>query len=376
MRGGWHGWHWWRWCIWLLGLCWLALAQAAPAVAQEADDPATLQVFVRQGCPHCAAAKAYLDTGALGGQVPVVLRWVDEDPAARDDLLRISQAAGVWPPGVPTFVYQHRVMVGFADAATSGPALAQLVAGVPQPIDDRSLPVSLDTLGLPLFTLAMGLIDGFNPCAMWVLLFLLSLLVHLRDRWRMALVAGTFVAVSGAVYYAFMAAWLNVFLAVGLSSSVRVGLALLALVFAAIHIKDYWVGRQGVTLSIPDRAKPGLYASMRAVVQAPSVPLALLGVATLAVAVNFIELLCTAGLPALYTAVLTQQSLPPAAHYAYLGLYILGYVADDSLMVGMAVYALGHHKLSDTAGRRLKLLSGVVMAALGLVMLLRPQWLS
>lgn len=374
-RAGWSGF--WRCCGALLGLLWLAMAwaQAAPAADEGHAGVAVLEVYVRQGCPHCAAAKDYLASGALGMDVPVVLRWVDEDPAARDELLRISQAAGVWPPGVPTFVYQNQVMVGFADAAASGPHLARLV-GVQPSTAHTALPVSLETLGLPLFTLAMGLIDGFNPCAMWVLLFLLSLLVHLRDRRRMALIAGSFVAVSGAVYYAFMAAWLNVFLAVGLSTAVRVGLALVALVFSAIHLKDYWLGRQGPSLSIPEAAKSGLYARMRSVVQAPSVPLALLAVATLAVAVNFIELLCTAGLPALYTAVLAQQALDPLAHYAYLGLYILGYVADDSLMVGTAVYALGHHKLSETAGRRLKLISGLVMAALGLVMLLRPQWLG
>jgi threonine/homoserine/homoserine lactone efflux protein len=93
------------------------------------------------------------------------------------------------------------------------------------------------------------------------------------------------------------------------------------------------------------------------------------------VVVNFVELLCTAGFPALYTAILTQQGLNPAAHYGYLGLYILGYMADDSLMVGMAVLALSSRKLAEDAGRWLKLLSGVAMLALGAIMMLRPEWL-
>ena len=95
----------------------------------------------------------------------------------------------------------------------------------------------------------------------------------------------------------------------------------------------------------------------------------------MAVVVNFIELLCTAGLPAMYTAILTQQGLSPTAHYAYLALYILGYIADDSLMVALAVIALSQRKLDEGAGRWLKGVSGVVMLLLGLVMLLRPQWL-
>jgi hypothetical protein len=111
---------------------------------------------------------------------------------------------------------------------------------------------------LPLFTLALGLLDGFNPCAMWVLLFLLSLLVRLRDRKRMALIAGTFVLVSGAVYYAFMAAWLNVFLAVGLSKVVRVLLGTTAVLIGLINVKDFVAWGRGPSLSIPDAAKPGL----------------------------------------------------------------------------------------------------------------------
>ena len=191
----------------------------------------------------------------------------------------------------------------------------------------------------------------------------------------MAMVAGTFVLASGAVYYAFMAAWLNVFLFVGMSEALRIGLAVLAMLIGFINVKDFFAFRRGVSLSIPESAKPGLYARARSILKAESLPASLAAVAVLAVVVNFVELLCTAGLPAIYTAVLTQHALSPLAHYGYLGLYILAYIADDALMVGTAVLALGSGKLDERSGRRLKLLSGAVMLVLGLVMLLRPQWL-
>ena len=352
---------------------------AAPAPAGAPGTP-VLEVFVRADCPHCADAKVFL--AQLARDRPglrIVLRPVDEDPQARDELIARSREAGVWPPGVPTFVFGQQVLVGFDDAGYAGRDLVGLIdRGSPPKGEVRSaLFGSLDAqrLGLPLFTLAIGLLDGFNPCAMWVLLFLLSLLVRLRDRRRMALVAGTFVLVSGAVYYAFMAAWLNVFLAVGLSDAVRWALGLVALAIGAVNVKDFLAWGHGPSLSIPASAKPGLYARMRRVVQAPGLASSLFAVAALAVVVNFVELLCTAGLPAIYTAVLTQQQLSGAAHHAYLGLYILGYIADDALMVFMAVMALGSGKLSERAGRRLKLVSGVVMLLLGAILLLRPDWL-
>ncbi len=231
-------------------------------------------------------------------------------------------------------------------------------------------------LSLPLLTIAMGAVDGFNPCAMWVLLFLLSMLVHLQDRRRMALIAGTFVLVSGAVYYAFMAAWLNFFLLVGFTTAVRWILGLLALVIGAMNIKDFVAFGRGITLSIPESAKPGLYARMRGVINAETLLPALATVTVLAVLVNFIEALCTAGLPAIYTAVLTQQELGTLAYHGYLGLYIIGYIADDTLMVTAAVIALSSRKLSEGAGRWLKFVSGAVMLGLGVVLLTRPEWLA
>jgi len=343
--------------------------------------PGELQVFVRDGCPHCADAKTYLDElQRIRPDLRIVLRQVDRDPAARDVLVAISQAVGAWPPGVPTFVYGTQVLVGFDDAAHTGSELERLIEALPPPPRDRVESALFGTLnvselGLPLFTLALGLLDGFNPCAMWVLLFLLSLLVRLKDRRRMAMVAGTFVLASGAVYYAFMAAWLNVFLFVGMTDALRIGLAALAMLIGLVNVKDFFAFRRGVSLSIPESAKPGIYARARAILKARSLSASLVAVAVLAVGVNFVELLCTAGLPAIYTAVLTQHALSPQAHYGYLALYILAYIADDALTVGTAVLALGSGKLTERGGRVLKLLSGAVMLALGTVMLLRPAWL-
>jgi cytochrome c biogenesis protein CcdA len=147
-------------------------------------------------------------------------------------------------------------------------------------------------------------------------------------------------------------------------------------VIGALNVKDFITLGAGPSLSIPASARPGLVARMHRIRTAPALPAMLLGVAALAVVVNFVELLCTAGLPAIYTAVLAQQDLSPAAHHAYLALYIAGYVADDALMVTVAVAALGGRKLTERTGRALKLASGIVMLALGLVLLLQPHWLS
>ena len=358
-----------------------AAAAQAPAPRDDAGGEA-LVVFVRDGCPYCAEAKLFLDDVARQRpSLRIVYRQVDRDPAAAEELARIFRDANMWPPGVPTFVAGGRAIVGFESAEQTGPEVLALVGGaIPAPRTDVETELfgtlSASRLGLPLFTIALGLLDGFNPCAMWVLLFLLSLLVRLQDRKRMAIIAGTFVLVSGLVYYAFMAAWLNVFLAVGLTATVRWVLGGAALVIGAFNVKDFFAFGRGPSFSIPSSAKPGLYARARAVLDADMLAASLMAVAALAVVVNLIELLCTAGLPAIYTAVLTQHALEPAAYYAYLGLYIVGYIFDDSVMVATAVFALNRRKLTERAGRWLKLLSGAVMLLLGIVLIARPEWLQ
>ncbi|QPK61760.1 NrdH-redoxin [Methylomonas sp. LL1] len=366
---------------WILGcLCLICLLLPFGASAANPVDIGVLQVYVRDGCPHCAEAKKYLPRIAQQRpQLKIVYRSLDQEPDARIELINLSRQAGIWPPGVPTFVMHGKVFVGFDSAENSGPPLLAFIdnaATMGQQVDGGWFgTISVERLGLPLFTLALGLLDGFNPCAMWVLLFLLSLLIRMQNRQRMALVAGTFVLISGAVYFAFMAAWLNVFLIMGMSNPVRWALACMALLIGLVNVKDYFAFKQGFSFSIPEAAKPGLYARMRQLLQTEALAASLLSVAILAVLVNFIELLCTAGLPAIYTAVLSQQGFSMIQYYAYLLLYIVAYIADDSLMVAIAVITLGSHKLTEQSGRWLKLISGCVMVALALAMLLRPDWL-
>ena len=275
------------------------------------------------------------------------------------------------------------LVVGFDDARTTGALLRELVrdgpGGSPAPADDLELAlfgtVSVRELGLPVFTVAVGLVDGFNPCAMWMLLFLLSILVNLRRRARILAVAGTFVLVSGLVYFAFMAAWLELFLVIGFSRALQIALGAMALLVAGINLKDFAASGAGMTLAIPARAKPGIYARVRAVVQAENLAGAIAAVAVLALLVNMLELLCTAGLPALYTQVLSRQGLDAGGYYGYLALYNVAYVFDDAVMVTVVTWTLRRTRLAEGAGRWLKLVSAVAVGVLGLLLLLRPGWL-
>lgn len=362
-------------------------ARPSPTEASPHRSRVTLEFFWGVGCPHCEQARFFLEE--LRRERPgltVEAVEVRNDPIGRQRFIDTLRRLGTRPSGVPTFVVGDRYLVGF----TRGVSEPQLTELVDHAIERPSVPgepgkdevqtrwlgrLSASKLGLPLFTLALGLLDGFNPCAMWVLVFLLAMLAGQRDRRRMALSGATFVVVSGVVYFCFMAAWLSVFLVVGMSRALQLALGGIALGIGALNLKDFFAFRRGPSLSIPDAAKPGIYARVRRVLQEHRLAASLVGVAAIAVLVNFVELLCTAGLPAIYTSVLARQQLSSWGRLGYLGLYNLAYVADDAAMVTIGVVTLSRRRLAETTGRWLKLVSGAVMFGLGLLLLLRPEWL-
>jgi glutaredoxin len=377
----------------------LYAGQSIAVVAANSVPPLEIEVFVREGCAHCDAAKSFFDE--LARERPglrVAFVDVRRDPDALARLIEIARRAGIAQPGVPTIRIGDELIVGFDTPATTGAQVRAMldygqpsanmggaaVCGLADEIackapreDSIEIPfigskISVQEVGLPLFTIVIGLLDGFNPCSMWVLILMISMLVTLGDRLKMLAIAGTFVAIQGIAYFAFMAAWLNLFLLVGLSRASEIAIALLAIVAGAINLKDFFAWGRGVTLSIPASAKPDIYARLRAVLHAERLGPAVAGAALLAVLVQIVELLCTSGFPALYTRILTLRQLDTAAYYSYLLLYNLMYMLDDIVILAIGIATLSQRRLQEKEGRVLKLVAGLVMLALG-VYLLAPR---
>lgn len=371
-------------------------AQSIPAAAADAVPPPEIEVFVREGCAHCDAAKRFLDE-LVRERRDLRVAFVDvrRDPDALERLIDIARRAGVAQPGVPTIRIGDEFIVGFDTPATTGAqiraALDHGKASVPiggAPVcgladeivckapreDSIEIPfigrqISVQDAGLPLFTIAIGLLDGFNPCSMWVLILMISMLATLKDRLKMLAIAGTFIVIEGIAYFAFMAAWLNLFLLVGLSRASEIAIAVLAIVAGAINLKDFFAWGRGITLSIPASAKPGIYARLRAVLHAERLGPAVVGAALLAGLVQIVELLCTSGFPALYTRILTLRQLDAAAYYGYLLLYNLMYMLDDVVILAIGIVTLSQRRLQEKEGRLLKLAAGLAMLGLGIYLL-------
>lgn len=364
---------------------------AGKAVTQPAD----IEVFVQEGCPHCADALTFLQV--LKREQPtlgIIIHDVIHEPAALEQLRFIAKNQGINAVRVPAFQVSGQLISGYSKEAGTDQLLRSLLAKVQTPktqddsgsctieaplsceaaqdIDFFGRRLSPDKLGLPLFTLAIGLLDGFNPCSMWVLLLMISLLASMKDRIRMFMIAGTFVAVEGLVYFIFMAAWLNLFLLIGLSRASEIAIAAIALLAGMINLKDFRFYRRGVSLTIPDAAKPDIYARMRKILQAQNLTGALVGAVVLAILVQIVEFMCTSGFPALYTRILTLKQPDSLGYYGYLLLYNLAYMFDDVIVLAIGIITLSQRRLQEREGRLLKLISGLAMIGIGVYLLLKP----
>jgi glutaredoxin len=368
-----------------------------------------LEVFTREGCPHCEEAKRFLtDLRREHPDLQIVEYDIWQDSVALQRLRTLAEQRGIGTPGVPAFYLKGELLIGYAGPESTGERIKALVAQVRLSRGEQSIPaatcltgegdpctreapgtvaeteaveipvvgwrVTVGHLGLPLFTFILGLLDGFNPCSMWVLILMLSMLASLKDRLKMLLIAGAFVAVEGLAYFAFMAAWLNLFLFVGLSRVSEVLIGGIACIAGMINLKDFWAFGWGISLSIPKSAKPGLYAQLRRILQAENLTAAVIGAVMLAILVQFVELLCTSGFPALYTRILTNRHFDRWTYYGYLLLYDLAYLFDDVLVLTIGVITLSQRRLQEREGRWLKLLGGLVMVSLGIYLLTAPYW--
>ncbi|MCW8829362.1 MAG: thioredoxin family protein [Gammaproteobacteria bacterium] len=346
-----------------------------------------LYFFWSNNCPHCQDAKPVVE------RLAAEYRWLRlhsfEVLGSRENMQRYSRMAGLLgreARSVPAFLFCGQMEVGFDGR---GEMLRQALGECYQAVrNGEDMPVSapgevvlpvfgkVDGDSLFLVTVVIAALDAFNPCAFFVLLFLLSLLVNTRSRRRMLFIGGVFVFFSGAFYFLFMAAWLNLFLLAGMQQLFTLAAGAVAVVMAFINIKDFFLPGRGLSLSIPEAKKPGLFQRMRGLLQADNLPALTLGTVTLAVAANSYELLCTSGLPMVYTRVLTLEGLTSTEYYLYLLLYNLIYVIPLLTIVLLFTITLGRRKLQPEEGRLLKLLSGTMMLGLGAGLLFAPQLLG
>ena len=398
------------------GLALLPTILSADAPSGESRS-VTAYVFWQKGCPYCASAKVELER--LSSAQPSVMVEAIElgtSPANEAMYERALDEFGFEQAAVPLVVIGDQPFLGFASQGRSAAAYEAAIAKclktkcrdivaelsgsqggnlamgktgspssstnvtpalVPDVVAIPFLgPIQARDLSLPMLTVVLAGVDGFNPCAMWVLVFLIGLLLGLEDQRRMWLLGGAFLLATAVMYFAVMAAWLNLVLILGAVAWLRLAIGVLAVGAGFYFLREYWTKPEAACKVVNPGRRRKMMDAFRSVVEQDHLAWAVVGMMALAVGVNLIELLCSAGVPAVYTQILTLNDLPPATYYSYICLYIAVFMLDDIAIFATAMFALRVSGLTGSYARYSHLIGGVVLTAIGAIMLLRPELLS
>ena len=391
----------------VLVIIWLLWLVAAPGPA-GAQAPATVNLyfFWGQGCPHCHHEKEWLDKLAKKyDHLKIHSIEVTAHRENRELLSRVAARLEVKVSGVPFTVVGNEYFIGWLDEAFTGAAIEQAVNRVsrqaapdpvaallppaPQPsalaAPGKAIPdkikvplvgeIETQNLSLGALTIIFGALDGFNPCAMWVLMLLIGLLLGMEDVKKRYILGTTFIAASAFVYFLFMCAWLNVFLFLGLALWVRTIIGVIALAAGFYNLREYFVNPEAACKVTGGERRHKIFDKLSRVTQHRKFLLALAGVILLAFAVNLVELICSMGLPVVYTQILSLTPMPAWQYYAYLVLYIVIFMLDDILVFFLSMITLQAAGLSTRYKRFSNLVGGVIMLALGALLILKPEWL-
>jgi thiol-disulfide isomerase/thioredoxin len=384
----------------------LLLGWSALPPTHAGDKPVTVYLFWTIGCPHCVHEKEFLAALQRRDQaIKVVALEVSGSRENRELFQKVGKLLQADISGVPFTVIGHQYVVGWQDESTTGRAIEtaigearsrgapDLVAGLlatpgpslpggpdkPAVSETLTLPVlgqvNLKHLSLGAVTVIIGGLDGFNPCAMWVLIFLITLLLGMEDRRRMWVLGSAFIIASGTVYFLFMTAWLNLLVFLGFIFWIRIIIGLVALLAGGYNLKEYWTKVSGACTLSQGARRQRTMDWLKAVISLQKFWLALGGIVLLSFLVNLVELVCSAGFPVVYLQILSLTPMPFWQYYLYLLLYIVIFMLDDIIVFVAAMITLQLTGVTSRYRRFGNLIGGVLMLLLGLLLILKPGWL-
>jgi thiol-disulfide isomerase/thioredoxin len=350
--------------------------------------------FYLPTCPHCAEQKPVIYE--LQEEMPEIIFIFHDASSVEGSALfyQMSLEAGLdlSTLGVPTTFVGKHPLVGVHSKEQIKGAIAECqknciegenasikTQSVETSFKDYDLPfigrVDLTGYSIPVLAVTLGLIDGFNPCAMWVLVYLIGLLIGINDRKKMMVIIGSFVVASGVLYFLFMTAWINIFLLVGYVRPLTLLIGIVALGGGILNLKDYFTKKDALTCEVGDeKSHEKTLGRMENIVSQPLSAGIILSIVGLAFVVNSVEFVCSSAIPAVFTQILALSNLSTLQHYLYIGVYTFFFMLDDLIIFGLAAFAVSS-TLGNKYAKYCKLFGGVILAVIGFMLVFTPHLL-
>ena len=384
-----------------------ALLLFIPFVVSADEKTLRVYLFHQESCPHCKKEIQYLEELKNEySNLDVVTYEVSQNVMNYNFMNRVIDKTGIVTNGqVPFTIIGTDYYIGFEDHAkksikdsidkflndkNSIDVIAKVkngedVSNIKYNVDPKSTKVipilgEIDAkkVSLPLVAIVIGAVDGFNPCAMWVLLFLIGMLFHMKDKKKMWILGITFLLTSAVMYLLIMAAWLKVALSFMTVVWLRIFIAIVALVAGLVNLNSYIKEKKrkddGCEI-VDEKKRKKMFTKIKKITSEKKFVLAIFGIIALAISVNLVELACSAGLPLIFTQILALNDLSTFEYVIYMLIYILFFLIDDIVVFVIAMLTLNIKGISSKYGKYSHLIGGIIMILIGILMIFKPKWL-
>ena len=368
-----------------------------------------MYLFYGDGCPHCKQLKEFLNE-YLDEKPNITLYqyeiWYNEDN--RNKLYGVMDILKDPNGGLPYLVIGNNAIVGYSDGITdkkikntvnfyenmefkdeTGIYLGlveeekEVLPEVKyeETIEDLVVPNRLKTIvknsPLILSSMLIGLVDGFNPCAMWILLLLISLLLSVKDNKRRWILGIAFLFATAVVYFLFLISWVNFSVFLNGIEYINLAIASVAIILGILSLAKFVKSlfKDDGCEVIDKKKRKKLITSITKIVKEKSFFLAIIGIMMLAVTVNIVELFCSLGLPAMFAQVLAINDTTSTMRIIYCLVYVIFFILDDALVFFISMKTLEIKAISNKYGKYSSLIGGLLMIAIGFLMLYKPEWL-
>ncbi len=375
------------------------------------DEIVNIYLFWGDGCPHCEEERPFfqvLNESTFAGRLNIheYEVWYDQDNA--DYAEKFAEAYGKTVTGVPmTYIgpnffsgfdasYHDLFIEAIKEEIASGPVdpldIVDGTVTIEQVLEAREAKKKYQntTITVPLFgkvdlqnkslfitTVIIGLVDGVNPCSLWVLTMLLAMVIHTDSRKKTLIIGLVYLFITAAIYALFILGVFSLLSYVRYMKWIQIGVAFITLVLGLINLKDYFFFKQGVSLTIDDEKKPGLYKKMRNVLKNTDNVWAMIGATiVLAAGVSLVEFSCTAAFPVIWSNILSSHGVTKLEFAMHLLLYMLLYQLDELIIFLAVVVTMKSKRMEEKHGQVLKLFSGCLMVALSIVMIVKPALMN
>ena len=350
------------------------------------DNKVNLYLFHGDGCPHCKDERNWLE--GIKREYKNKLNvyyfevWYNADNVKLMD--KVREEFNVKEVGVPLTIIGGKYFSGFnpSTAVNIENKIKEYLTDNEEKSGEnkKNLPllgdVDLKSVSIPLVATILGFIDGFNPCAMWILLFLINLLFGMKDKKKAWTLGLLFLLISGFVYFLSMIG-INFVLGIATINWMKIVIAIFILIFGILNLRKYLKIRKeeaGCTV-VDDKKRKNLISRMKKIVNNKSFMLSIIGVIVLAASVNLIEMACSLGFPLVFNEVLTVNNVVGITRIIYLLIYIFFYMIDDIVVFAISMITLEATGITNKYNKLCTLISAIIMIIMGVLLILKPEWL-